>query len=232
MATTSCPSSFKVSGSATGSKLPATRRPRNPKPPPPELSKGIARSASAGGTRKPGGGATSVTRKVAINSDVDLAGAGGSPSAAELRRGFQWLCSCRPERRRFAIGGATFSGEGNAATAFGGILAGGSSIPGRSCVNAGRNSGAPQTLPPQIQSIWNVGTPIYEARGSYRADYSGSVTMIEARANNLLIYFLQQSSPVYRCFWEVMQTLFHRRSDASVWNPPWEPLVCVPSPTD
>ena len=35
MATTSCPSSFKVSGSLTGSS-PPTRRPRNPKPPPPE----------------------------------------------------------------------------------------------------------------------------------------------------------------------------------------------------
>jgi len=31
MATTSCPSSFRVSGSPTGSKLPPTRRPRNPK---------------------------------------------------------------------------------------------------------------------------------------------------------------------------------------------------------
>src|SRR4051812_21737529 len=34
MATTSCPSSFKVSGSPTGSKSLPTRRPRNPKPPP------------------------------------------------------------------------------------------------------------------------------------------------------------------------------------------------------
>ena len=36
MATTSCPSSFKVSGSPTGSKSPPTPRPRNPKPPPPD----------------------------------------------------------------------------------------------------------------------------------------------------------------------------------------------------
>src|SRR3954466_6717143 len=36
MATTSCPSSFKVSGSPMGSKSPLTRRPRYPKPPPPE----------------------------------------------------------------------------------------------------------------------------------------------------------------------------------------------------
>src|SRR5438067_7459824 len=38
MATTSCPSSFKVSGSPTGSKSPPTPRPRNPKPPPPDPS--------------------------------------------------------------------------------------------------------------------------------------------------------------------------------------------------
>src|SRR4051794_4895397 len=38
MATTSCPSSFKASRSPTGSKLPQTRRPRIPKPPPPEPS--------------------------------------------------------------------------------------------------------------------------------------------------------------------------------------------------
>ena len=36
MATTSCPSSFKVSGSPTGSKSPPTPPPRNPKPPPPD----------------------------------------------------------------------------------------------------------------------------------------------------------------------------------------------------
>src|SRR5580700_94287 len=38
MGTTSCPSSFKVSGSPTGSKSPPTPRPRNPKPPPPDPS--------------------------------------------------------------------------------------------------------------------------------------------------------------------------------------------------
>src|SRR5260221_9138615 len=38
MATTNCPSSFKVSGSPTGSKSPPTRRPLSPKPPPPEPS--------------------------------------------------------------------------------------------------------------------------------------------------------------------------------------------------
>src|SRR5438477_12592520 len=38
MATTSCPSSFKVSGSPTGSKSSPTPRPRNPKPPPPDAS--------------------------------------------------------------------------------------------------------------------------------------------------------------------------------------------------
>src|SRR5260370_14224756 len=38
MATTSCPSSFKVSGSPTGSKSPPPPRPRNPKPPPPDPS--------------------------------------------------------------------------------------------------------------------------------------------------------------------------------------------------
>src|SRR4051794_30495054 len=38
MATTSCPSSFKVSGSQTGSKFRPTRRPRKPKPPPPNPS--------------------------------------------------------------------------------------------------------------------------------------------------------------------------------------------------
>src|SRR6202043_12662 len=38
MATTSCPSSFKVSGSPTGSKSPPTPRPRNHKPPPPDPS--------------------------------------------------------------------------------------------------------------------------------------------------------------------------------------------------
>src|SRR5260370_4762263 len=38
MATTNCPSSFKVSGSPTGSKSPATPRPRNPKSPPPDPS--------------------------------------------------------------------------------------------------------------------------------------------------------------------------------------------------
>src|SRR6266498_1395154 len=38
MATTSCPSSFKVSGSPTGLKLPPTRRPLNPEPLPPEPS--------------------------------------------------------------------------------------------------------------------------------------------------------------------------------------------------
>src|SRR4051795_5610954 len=38
MATTSCPSSFKVSGSPTGSKSPPTQRRRNPKPPPPDPS--------------------------------------------------------------------------------------------------------------------------------------------------------------------------------------------------
>src|SRR5689334_18285427 len=38
MATTSCPSSFKVSGSPTGSRSSPTRHPRNPKPPPPEPS--------------------------------------------------------------------------------------------------------------------------------------------------------------------------------------------------
>src|SRR5438105_11840806 len=38
MATTSCPSSFKVSGSLTGSKLPPTRRLLNPEPLPPETS--------------------------------------------------------------------------------------------------------------------------------------------------------------------------------------------------
>jgi len=38
MATTSCPSSFKVSGSPTGSRSPPTRRPLKPKPPPPEPS--------------------------------------------------------------------------------------------------------------------------------------------------------------------------------------------------
>src|SRR5204863_704425 len=38
MVTTSCPSSFKVSGSPTGSKSPPTPRPRNPKPPPPDPS--------------------------------------------------------------------------------------------------------------------------------------------------------------------------------------------------
>src|SRR2546430_9191835 len=38
MATISCPSSFKVSGSPTGSKSPPTPRPRNPKPPPPDPS--------------------------------------------------------------------------------------------------------------------------------------------------------------------------------------------------
>src|SRR4051794_29259431 len=37
-ATTSCPSSFKVSGSPTGSKSPSTLRPRKPKPPPPDPS--------------------------------------------------------------------------------------------------------------------------------------------------------------------------------------------------
>ena len=36
MATTSCPSSFKVSGSPTGSKLLPIQRPLNPKPLPPE----------------------------------------------------------------------------------------------------------------------------------------------------------------------------------------------------
>src|SRR4051812_23416076 len=38
MATTSCPSSFKASGSPTGSKLLPIPHPRNPKPPPPEPS--------------------------------------------------------------------------------------------------------------------------------------------------------------------------------------------------
>src|SRR4051794_39400728 len=38
MATISCPSSFKVSGSPTESKSPPTRRPRKPKPPPPDPS--------------------------------------------------------------------------------------------------------------------------------------------------------------------------------------------------
>src|SRR4051812_40338900 len=60
MATTSCPSSFKASGSPTGSKLPPTRRPRNPKPPPPEpsghhqnsaIAHGIALALSGGGYR-------------------------------------------------------------------------------------------------------------------------------------------------------------------------------------
>jgi hypothetical protein len=38
MAITSCPSSFKVSGSPMGSKSPPTQRPRNFKPPPPDPS--------------------------------------------------------------------------------------------------------------------------------------------------------------------------------------------------
>jgi hypothetical protein len=47
MATTSCPSSFKVSGSSTASKSPPTRRPRNPKPPPPDPSGHHQNSATA-----------------------------------------------------------------------------------------------------------------------------------------------------------------------------------------
>lgn len=38
MATTSCPSSFRVSGLPTGSKSPPTRRHLSPRPPPPEPS--------------------------------------------------------------------------------------------------------------------------------------------------------------------------------------------------
>src|SRR3954463_1608546 len=50
MATTSCPSSFKVSGSPTGSKSPPARHPRNPKPPPPEPSGHHQNSAIAPST--------------------------------------------------------------------------------------------------------------------------------------------------------------------------------------
>src|SRR3954465_1555458 len=52
MATTSCPSSFKVSGSPMGSKSPPTRRPRSPKPPPPEPSGHHQHSAIALGGRQ------------------------------------------------------------------------------------------------------------------------------------------------------------------------------------
>src|SRR5258708_38647001 len=52
MATTSCPSSFKVSGSPTGSKSPPNRRPLSPKLPPPEPSGRHQDSAIAPG---PGG---------------------------------------------------------------------------------------------------------------------------------------------------------------------------------
>src|SRR5215217_1860396 len=47
MATTSCPSSFKVSDSPTGSRSPPTRRPPNPKPPSPEPSGHLQNSAIA-----------------------------------------------------------------------------------------------------------------------------------------------------------------------------------------
>src|SRR4051794_21266198 len=47
MATTSCPSSFKVSGSQTGSKSPPARRPRKLKPPPPDPSGHYQNSAIA-----------------------------------------------------------------------------------------------------------------------------------------------------------------------------------------
>src|SRR3954463_13556658 len=47
MATTSCPSSFKVSDSPTGSRSPPTQRPPNPKPPSPEPSGHLQNSAIA-----------------------------------------------------------------------------------------------------------------------------------------------------------------------------------------
>src|SRR4051812_35534787 len=98
MATTSCPSSFKVSGLQTGSKSPPTRRSRRPKPPPPDPSGHHQHSAISPGFRRvrsktmkpaPGGAFSDLVKGEAVSQQVDVANSelyhsGASP----LRRAF------------------------------------------------------------------------------------------------------------------------------------------------